>query len=91
MAKKSGRKLEKVTFNLFAGDKETLIDFFSAVGWSVAARIILHKFCKKLRELDSQKIGSPSELKIEIPEDLEDFDESEPDNAPEGSRPKVFE
>lgn len=62
--------LEKVTLNLFEGDKATLEAFFPAKGWSVAARELLNKVCKRLRESDSQEVLEP--FQIEIP--LEDLD-----------------
>jgi len=58
--------LEKVTLNIFTGDKDTLIDFFPASGWSVAARHIIHNHCKKLREKASKM--KTENLTIELPE-----------------------
>ena len=43
--------LEKVTLNLVAGDKDVLLQFYHHLGWSVAARQIIHTYCEKLRRL----------------------------------------
>ena len=68
MSRESGIDLEKVTMNLHAGDKEVLSTFYSQLGWSVAARKIIHKYCNVLREKDSQQIRAVAEsLDIEIP------------------------
>ena len=56
MAREIGIPLQKVTMNLQVGDKETLISFYTAKGWSVAARDIIHIHCEWLREKDSQDI-----------------------------------
>jgi len=54
--------------NLQAGDKETLISFHTAKGWSVAAREIIHNYCEWLRERDSQEIQtSIASLDIKLP------------------------
>ena len=60
--------LEKVTINLVEGDKETLGAFYHELGWSVAAREIIHIHCSKLRELESQEVQPKAiEMEIEIP------------------------
>ncbi len=64
--------LEKVTLNLFVGDKDTLQSFFPAKGYSVALRELIHNICRRLRESDSQKVlGGAEPLDVEIP--LEDL------------------
>ncbi len=60
--------LQKVTLNLFEGDKDTLEAFFPAKGWSVAARELLNQVCVRLRESDSQEVlGNSDPLEIELP------------------------
>ena len=74
MPRESGVELEKVTINLHTGDKETLASFYSVMGWTVAARRIIHKFCEVLREKDSQEIQANAKpLDVDIPsiEDIE--------------------
>ena len=67
MPKPKGALLEKVTLNLYAGDKETLRKFWHAKGWSVAAREIIHNACKRLEELDSQEVISDGpEIDIDL-------------------------
>lgn len=89
MARKSTIKLEKVTINLVAGDKSILMDFFPAIGWSVAARTIIHRFCKRLAEIDSQKVKATG-LNVDIPTNLEDFYESDSPAKPVSrSKPKI--
>ena len=44
------KTLEKVTLNLRKGDKEILAKHYKKVGWSVAARTIIHDFCGRLEE-----------------------------------------
>ncbi len=64
--------LEKVTLNLFAGDKDTLQSFFPAKGYSVALRELINNICRRLRESDSQEVlGGVEPLDVEIP--LEDL------------------
>ncbi len=53
MAKQSREELEKVTLNLYEGDRDILAAFYPALGWSVAARKILHRFCDRLRQHDT--------------------------------------
>ncbi len=68
MPKESGVDLEKVTINIHRGDKEVLASFYSALGWSVAARNIIHKYCEILRERDSQEVITETEsLDIKLP------------------------
>ncbi len=68
MARESGVALEKVTMNLFAGDKDTLTSFHPAKGWSVAAREVLHIYCERLRERDSQEVlANTMDLDVELP------------------------
>ena len=43
--------LEKVTLNLVEGDKEVLLRFYHSMGWSVAARKVIHTYCEKLRKI----------------------------------------
>ncbi len=75
MPRESGVDLEKVTFNLYNGDKDTLCSFYSTMGWSVAARRIIHKYCEVLREKDSQEVQVNSEsLDVELPS-MEDIKE----------------
>lgn len=66
MPREAGIDLEKVTLNIIAGDKETLADYYPALGWSVAARRIVHKHCKILREKDSQEVQASLE-DLELP------------------------
>lgn len=59
--------LEKVTINIFIGDKETLADFFPASGWSVAARHIINNYCNELRKKTAKIETTPiSDLEIKI-------------------------
>ena len=68
MPRESGINLEKVTLNLVSGDKELLASYYSAMGWSVAARKIVHKYCQTLREKDSQEVqANSSNLDIALP------------------------
>lgn len=48
--RKSKEELEKVTLNITKGDKETLATFHSTIGWSVAARALINKYCEWLRK-----------------------------------------
>ena len=57
-------ELQKVTLNPSMGDKDTLSKFFPAVGWSVAARRIINRACRRLKESDSQ--SEPTGGKIDI-------------------------
>ena len=57
-------ELQKVTLNLSMGDRDTLSQFFPTVGWSVAARRIIHRACRRLKESDSQ--SEPTGGKIDI-------------------------
>jgi len=56
MARRAKTELEKVTLNLFKGDKETLERFAPNAGWSVAARDILNERCEELRSFESEKM-----------------------------------
>ena len=68
MARRRQEPLEKVTLNITEGDKETLANFYPALGWSVAARIILNKACNRLRELESQEVvADTAALDIKLP------------------------
>lgn len=58
MPKASEVPLQKVTLNLVEGDKDLLASYYGNLGWSVAAREIIHRFCAKLREKDSQEVQS---------------------------------
>ena len=53
---KSSVPLEKVTLNLFKGDKDTLAAFYPSRGWSVAAREIIEDHCAALRAEEAQKL-----------------------------------
>lgn len=45
--------------NMYPEDKETLEKFFPKLGWSPAARAIIQKVCKKLREKEQREnVGS---------------------------------
>lgn len=59
-------ELEKVTLNLTAGDRETLGRFFPAVGWSVAARKIINRTCRRLEENESQSSNGGGSFDISI-------------------------
>lgn len=48
------KRFQKVTLNLVEGDKETLQKFYASMGWTVAARILIHKYCKALREQEGK-------------------------------------
>ncbi len=79
MTREIGIPLQKVTLNLQAGDKDTLISFHTAKGWSVAAREIIHKYCERLREKDSQEIQtSIDDLDIKPPS-IENLKETQGD------------
>lgn len=49
MPRISEEPLQKVTLNLVDGDKETLASFYPNLGWSVAARKIIKRYCDGLR------------------------------------------
>ncbi len=70
MAREVGVDLEKATINLFLGDRETLLAFYPAKGWTVAAREIINEHCRLLREKDSQEVVADV-LNIAVP--LEDL------------------
>lgn len=75
MPRAPGPPLEKVTLNLLAGDKQVLEQYYHSMGWSVAARTIIHNVCNKLREMDSQHVlpgGAEIEAEVADPEVLED-------------------
>lgn len=57
-------ELQKVTLNLTMGDRDVLSKFFPAVGWSVAARRIINRACRRLQESESQ--SAPRGEKIDI-------------------------
>ena len=57
---KARAPLEKVTLNIFKGDKEVIQKFYPALGWSVASREVIHNFCQSLREKDSQEVLTES-------------------------------
>ena len=63
---KSDDPLEKVTLNLFEGDKDTLAAFHPDLGWSVAARRVIHNYCATLRE-EEDKILTLKPMNIEVP------------------------
>jgi len=68
MPREKGIDLEKVTLNLCAGDKDMLASYYSVMGWSVAARKIIHRFCEVLRETDSQEVQTEiGSLDIKMP------------------------
>lgn len=64
MPKKAERSLEKVTLNLYEGDKETLAAFYPKLGWSVATRWLIHQFCNRLREENDNLEYNPVEIVI---------------------------
>lgn len=66
MPDKKNDLLEKVTLNLFLGDKDTLAAFHSDLGWSVAAREVIHKYCTILRA-EEEKSLTPERVEIEVP------------------------
>ena len=75
MARPSGPPLEKVTLNLLAGDKQVLEQYYHIMGWSVAARLIIHNVCNKLREMDSQFVlPGAAEIDVEVadPKEVEE-------------------
>jgi len=59
-------ELQKVTLNLSMGDRDTLSKFFPAVGWSVAARRIINRACRRLQESDSQTAPTGGSIDINI-------------------------
>lgn len=68
MPRESGVALQKVTLNLTAGDKDILASYYSVMGWSVAARKIIHRYCEVLREKDSQEVQAGAiDLNVEMP------------------------
>ena len=63
---KSRDPLEKVTLNLFKGDKDTLVAFHPTAGWSVAARDIINKYCNQLREQEEEQLEL-REVTVKVP------------------------
>ncbi len=59
-------ELQKVTLNLSMGDKDILSQFFPAVGWSVAARRIINRACRRLQESESQSESTGGKIDITI-------------------------
>lgn len=59
-------ELQKVTLNLSQGDRDTLARFFPAVGWSVAARRIINRACRRLQESESQSAPAGGVIDINI-------------------------
>ncbi len=59
-------ELQKVTLNLSLGDKEILSRFFPTVGWSVAARKIINRTCRRLEENESQTTDKVGLIDISI-------------------------
>ena len=83
MPKASEVPLQKVTLNLVEGDKDLLASYYGNLGWSVAAREIIHRFCVKLREKDSQEVQSGTgkidlDLTSLLPERKTDGDDQKP-------------
>ena len=73
MAKKED--LEKVTLNITRGDKELLTQFYPVIGWSVAARRVIHNHCqKKLEKINFAVMADAPEIEVDIP--LEDIKET---------------
>lgn len=55
MARKK-RDVTKRSLYLYDEDIDTLQRFFPSTGWSVAAREILHKTCRKMEERANKEI-----------------------------------
>lgn len=72
--------LTKVTLNLVEGDRETLSAYYPHMGWSVAARELINRYCTQLRVLERQNL-SPRPIEVTLPsfEHLEK-DETEEQN-----------
>lgn len=70
MPKPADKDLEKVTLNIYTGDKETLATFYSPLGWSVAARELISEHCKSLRKAaeDAGLEGPRPDVELEIPD-----------------------
>ena len=79
MTRELGIPLQKVTLNLQDGDKDTLISFYTAKGWSVAVRDIVHNHCVWLREKDSQEIQTSIEDLDIKPPSIENLKEAQED------------
>ena len=77
MSRQKSVPLEKVTLNLEAGDRETLIKFYPQVGWSVVVRHIIKKYCARLNELESQQ-SQPFNVENIEPIDLSGIEKMEP-------------
>lgn len=72
--------LEKVTLNLYQGDRETLQSFYPRTPWSVVVREAIHDLCKRLRtretlsekedtsEPPTVRLDGPSSIGKDIPE-----------------------
>ena len=54
--RKSNDTLEKVTLNLAKGDKDTLAAFHPDLGWSVAAREVIKRYCNILRSEEEKNL-----------------------------------
>lgn len=67
MPKAAEYDLEKVTLNIVKGDKETLGTFYAKLGWSVAARELIHKHCNELRKAAEDDGLEDSNLMVTIP------------------------
>lgn len=66
MARRKQDDLQKVTFNLVKGDRDTLDQHFPSVGWSVAARRIINKACRKLREKSNVKAEAHDDIELTL-------------------------
>jgi len=64
MPRNKNDDLEKVTLNINRGDKEILQQFFAQLGWSVAARLVINKFCRRLAEKENQTVKTTTESLI---------------------------
>lgn len=64
MPKKLDQDLEKVTLNLFDGDKQILQERYGKVGWSPVVRQLVRNHAKKLleREARSETLNDQSEI-----------------------------
>ena len=67
MPRKKIETLEKVTLNINRGDKDTLAAFYPKLGWSVAAREIILRHCKQLREAENAELKQAEIGDIKVP------------------------
>lgn len=64
--RKSNDPLEKVTLNLVEGDKDILAAFHPDLGWSVACREVIKRYCATLRS-EEQKSLTLRPMDVEVP------------------------